>query len=188
MQTNDSTADDAALVARVRAGDPTAFAAIHARLGGELLAYARAHLGARREEAEDVVQDAFIRAYRALLADDRPVVLRPWMYAIVRNRVIDELRRAPRLLVAEPKAVGPVAEDPSAAVAWHEELDAVLADVAALPERQRHALVRQAVDGEPHERIAARLGTSVGATKNLVNRARTTLVASRAQRGVCVAC
>ncbi len=187
MTYDPSNDDDAALVARVRAGDPTAFAAIHARYRQPLQAFAAAQLGSRRDEAEDVVQDAFVRAYRALTADDRPVHLRAWLHTIVRHRVIDELRRPPRVSADDVEWTAVQAGDPAAAAIAREELSAIVADLAALPPRQRAALVSAALDGEPHEHVAERLGTTVAGSKNLVKRARVSLGASRQSRrsGTC---
>ena len=80
---------DEQLVALLRAGDDAAFAAIHDRYRRRLLAYARRFLGGSREDAEDVVQDVFTAAHRALLADEREITLRPWLYRMTRNRCID---------------------------------------------------------------------------------------------------
>lgn len=184
MQT-DSTTTDAALVARLRSGDTEAFALIHARYRRQLLDFARHRLGARRDDAEDVLQDAFIRAYRALLADDRDLELRPWLFRIVANRAIDELRRplraVPTDIAAQPDRHC-CAETPLAAATAREDLADVVADVIALPVRQRQALVAQAVDGVPHEQLAQRLGTTVAGSKALVNRARGHLLSARRDR------
>src|ERR1700679_3830366 len=78
------SAEDAKLVGRVRAGDERAFEAIFKRHQGPLLSYAR-HMLANRDEAEDALQQAFIKAHRALVGGTVPRELRPWLYAIVRN-------------------------------------------------------------------------------------------------------
>ena len=56
-------------------------------------AYTRQMLGGSRSDAEDVLQDVFLRAYGALRNDDRPVTLRAWLYRVAHNRCIDHLRR-----------------------------------------------------------------------------------------------
>ena len=45
------------------------------------------------EDAEDVLQEVFAAAYNAMLADDRPINARPWLYRIARNRCLNHLRR-----------------------------------------------------------------------------------------------
>src|SRR4051812_29864649 len=84
------------LVARFRAGDDAAFTEIHRRFRSQLVAFARRMLRGSGHDAEDVVQDAFIRAYRGLRVTDRAMALRPWLYMIVRNRALDELRTPQR--------------------------------------------------------------------------------------------
>ena len=184
---HDDDADER-LVARLRAGDPAAFESIHARYRRPLVEYAARRLGVRRQDAEDIVQEAFASAYRALIAGDGDVLLRPWLYRIVHNRVVDELRRP---LVAIPVDEIPSrggAPDVLETAAAREELAAVVGDIAALPARQRSVLVGQTLADEPHEVLAARMGTSVGATKNLLNRARMSLhEARRARRAPCAA-
>src|SRR5688500_6339378 len=89
------TLTDDQLVLRFRNGDDAAFSEIHRRFRAALTAFARRMLHGSGHDADDVVQDAFIRAYRGLRATDRAMALRPWLYMIVRNRALDELR-APR--------------------------------------------------------------------------------------------
>src|SRR4051794_7945547 len=84
---------DDQLVALFRAGHDDAFGTIHDRYRQRLLAYARQMLGGSRSDAEDVLQDVFLRAYHALRADGRPVALRAWLYRVAHNRCIDQLRR-----------------------------------------------------------------------------------------------
>src|SRR3954451_13218446 len=85
---------DEQLVALVRAGSEEAFAVIHDRYRQRLFAYVRQMLAqASRADAEDVLQDVFVRAYGALRADARDVHLRAWLYRVAHNRCIDHLRR-----------------------------------------------------------------------------------------------
>ena len=84
---------DDQLVALFRMGYDDAFGAIHDRYRQRLFAYTRQMLGASRSDAEDVLQDVFLRAYGALRNDDRPVTLRAWLYRVAHNRCIDHLRR-----------------------------------------------------------------------------------------------
>src|SRR5688572_20798415 len=87
-----TTMSDDELVARFRSGDDAPFDEIHRRYHRPLTSFARRMLAGTGHDADDVVQDAFIRAYRGLRATDRPMALRPWLYMIVRNRALDELR------------------------------------------------------------------------------------------------
>src|SRR3954451_11448618 len=84
---------DEQLVERFRAGSDDGFRAIHDRYYAHLFAYALQMLGGAQQDAEDVAQDVFVRAYRSLRADERPVALRPWLYFVAHNRCIDLMRR-----------------------------------------------------------------------------------------------
>ncbi len=168
---------DTALVRRLRAGDPAAFCAIHRRYRRELERHAARLLGDRVCGAEDVVQEVFVRAHRALVSDHREVILRPWLHTLVRNRCLDELRRPTALFADEleaherPSATG----DPASTIGRRDELRAVVADVVALPPRQRDVLVRHELQGVPHAKLAADLGITVAGSKSLANRARESL-------------
>ncbi len=147
---------DERLVHRFRAGDDAAFTAIHDRYRGALVAFAARMLNGSGHDADDVVQDSFMRAFRGLRATDRPMALRPWLYMIVRNRALDELRRPARGVVFDEElrlAVVPDA-DPAHRAVEREELREVVAEIARLPERQRLALVLREVDGCTHAETA----------------------------------
>ena len=165
---------DAALVARVRAGDQAAFAAIVTEHTPRLLAHARRIVGGHHD-AEDVVQEAFVNAHRALLRDERDVQLAAWLHAIVRNRALDRLRQArPQAPLDTAILRIPAARtrEPDQALEQRETLGAVLAGIRALPDRQRQALVEHALEGMPHAVIARRLGVSEAGSKTLLHRAR----------------
>lgn len=84
---------DEQLVKLFRQGNEDAFRAIHDRYRARLFAYTRQMLSGSRQDAEDALQDVFVRAYGALRANDREVSLRAWLYRVAHNRCIDELRR-----------------------------------------------------------------------------------------------
>src|SRR5918999_5069247 len=127
---------DEQLVARLRAGDEAAFTEIHDRYRRPLLAYARRVLaGASGQDPEDVVQDVFTAAHRALLADERPVALRPWLYRLTRNRCIDVVRRVHhRDVELTDNDHADAHADPFAKVMRRETLHALVVDIAGLPE------------------------------------------------------
>jgi RNA polymerase sigma factor (sigma-70 family) len=176
------TLTDEALVARFRAGDDAAFTVMHDRYRPALQAFARRMLHGSGHEADDVVQDAFIRAHRSLRATDRPMALRPWLYMIVRNRALDDLRGPRRAddLGDEPHLAAVPEDDPANRAVAREELRRLVAEIGRLPERQRLALVMRELDGRTHVETAAALHTTVPATKSLLVRARQTLEAGRA--------
>ena len=171
--------DDEALVERIRRGDEMAFAAVHARYRAMLERYALRLLRSRTA-AEDVVQEVFIRAHAAILRDDRHIELKPWLYALTRNRALDELRKPKAdhvaLYDAPEQPQIHTATDPVAATERRQQLRDVVADLAALPDRQRDVLLRREIDGFSHEQVAQEFGITVAASKKLVNRARENLV------------
>jgi len=173
--------NDQDLVARFRSGDDSAFTAIHDRFRGPLVAFAGRMLRGTGHDAEDIVQDAFIRAYRGLRVTDRPMVLRPWLHMIVRNRALDELRTPQRTDCFDDEiclAAVPATSDPAQCFSDRDDMRRLVADIARLPERQRMALVLREFDGRTHIETARALNTTVPATKSLIIRARSNLGAA----------
>jgi RNA polymerase sigma-70 factor, ECF subfamily len=167
-------ASDEQLVDLVRAGDDRAFDAIHGRYEQRLIGYARQLLGGAHHDAEEVVQDAFVRALAALRADEREMALKPWLYTIVRNRALDVLRRPARTSDLELHApfLSDTAADPYDRVVGSEDLHNLVGELMRLPERQRTALVLHELGGISHQAIGRQLHVSVGGSKALVSRAR----------------
>ena len=174
-------ASDEQLVDLVRAGDDRAFDAIHARYAQRLVGYARQMLAGAHHDAEEVVQDAFVRALAALRADDREMALKPWLYTIVRNRALDALRRPARTTDLELHApvLSDASADPHDRVARAEDLRDLVVELKRLPERQRTALVMHELGGVSHETIGRHLQVSTGGSKALVSRARSGLDRAR---------
>src|SRR3954468_3139585 len=175
-------ASDEQLVELVRSGDDRAFVAIHERYEARLLGHARQLLGGAHHDAEEVVQDAFVRALRAPRADQLCMALKAWPYTIVRNRALDVLRRPARTtdLEAHAATLCDTSGDPHERFARAEELDALVAGLKRLPERQRTALVMHEMSGASHRAIGRRLDVTVGGSKALVSRARAGLAQARA--------
>src|SRR5580765_3539909 len=95
MGTNRVEAGDAELVLRIRAGDIGAYAALVGRYRGRLGRYAL-HMIGNREDAEEALQDAFVRAYRSLARCDDPARFGAWLYGILVNRCRTTGARASR--------------------------------------------------------------------------------------------
>jgi RNA polymerase sigma factor (sigma-70 family) len=172
--------DDARLVAGVRRGDVQAFEAIVARHRPRLLAYARRILRDRPDAAEDVVQEALMRAHRALLRDDRAIRLGPWLATLTRNCALDEISRVKAYMLPLDAPAATLAlvdhDDPARAHERRATVRGMLEGIATLSEEQRHALLRREVDGASHADIAAELGITGAASRSLVLRARANLV------------
>lgn len=177
---------DQRLIAMARAGNAAAFETIVDRYQGRLLGFCRQMLGST-EDAEDVLQEVFVNAYRAMLADQREINLRPWLYRIARNRCLNQLRK-PSAEAHESMDLVPAAEAASTAERVHnrEEFRQLLTDVGKLPETQRSALLLREMDALSYEEIAEAMDTSVPSVKSLLVRARISLAeASQARQLTC---
>ena len=177
---------DAKLIAMARSGNTGAFETIVDRYQGRLLGFCRQMLGST-EDAEDVLQEVFVNAYRAMLADEREINLRPWLYRIARNRSLNHLRK-PTADAQESMDMVPVVEAATTAekVSNREEFRQLLNDVGKLPETQRSALLLREMDAMSYEEIAAAMETSVPSVKSLLVRARISLAeASQARQLTC---
>ena len=164
---------DEQLLALFRSGREEAFRAIHDRYHDRLLAYVR-HMLRGNSEAEDIVQDVFLRAYGALRTGEREIALRPWLYRVAHNRCIDYVRRAPATPL-QPDELLPGGTDPVAAAEQREDLRRLVADLHALPDAQRSALIIRELEGLSYDDLATTLGVTVPAVKSLLVRARSGL-------------
>jgi RNA polymerase sigma factor (sigma-70 family) len=176
-------ADDERLVAEVRAGSRSAFEVIYDRHHAGILAFCRHMLGSR-EEAEDVVQHTFAAAYEALLADDREIALKAWLYAIARNRCYSVLRgRREHVELEDDGGTSPTTTAGlSVEVERREDLRVLLDDLQRLPADQRAALVLAELGAHSHEEIAVILGVPTTKIKALVFQAREALMSRRLAR------
>jgi RNA polymerase sigma factor (sigma-70 family) len=163
---------DEQLVALFRDGYDEAFRTIHDRYRQRLFAYTRQMLPGSRQDAEDALQDVFVRAYSGLRANDRELTLRAWLYRVAHNRCVDELRRpvppAPELL----DRLHAPSRDPVLEAEQRDSLRRLVEDVRRLPDQQRSALLMRELGGMPYNDIAGALGVSVAAVKSLLVRAR----------------
>jgi RNA polymerase sigma factor (sigma-70 family) len=169
---------DEALIRRLRAGDRGAWEQIDRRYRPEMERFARRMLGdVAPDQVEDVVQESFWRAYRALHRDERTIELRPWLYRLTRNCCLDERarRRTDSVELEDAGLTADGRDEPAVAVERRAALRTLLDDLAGLPDMQRHALLRREIDGLSHEQLAGELGVSSQASRSLVHRARITL-------------
>ncbi len=171
------TQSDARLVELSQEGHERAFEALVHRYRRELLAYCR-RLIAGEATAEDVLQQALLQAWVAMGRDAEIRDVRPWLYRIVHNVAISNIRRAgadPVELVGTEGMGGADSEVESRLAARE-----ALAGLAALPELQRRVMLSTALEGRSHEEIAALLGLTHGAVRGLIYRARAALRAAAA--------
>ena len=163
---------DEQLVAAFRQGQEAAFQVIHDRYKARLFAYARQMLGGSPQDAEDAVQDVFLRAYSALRADARPITLRAWLYRVAHNRCIDQMRRPAPVPVEASEEAPSDAPGPMVAAQQREDLRRLVNDIRALPQQQRSALLMREMDGMTYTELGAALGVTIPAVKSLLVRAR----------------
>jgi RNA polymerase sigma factor (sigma-70 family) len=172
-----SDVSDEALLVLYANGDPGAARALTLRLTPRVLGFA-ARMLSDRTEAEDVAQEAMLRLWR--MAPDwqqGEARVSTWLYRVASNLCLDRLRRSrPRGLdeVAEPEDATP------GVVARMIEADRVLAldeALAALPDRQRQAVVLRHIEGLTNPDIAAVMDIGVEAVESLVARGKKGLAA-----------
>ena len=163
------TQSDERLVDLVRAGSEPAFEAIVSRYRRPLLRYCTRILP--EERAEDVVQQAFVRAYDSMRSREAELALRPWLYRIAHNTALNALRDRGLRHEALDESIDGV-EQPDQALERAQGVRAVLGAVRELPARQRDAIVLREIEGKSYDEIAVELGVTGGAVRQLLNRAR----------------
>jgi RNA polymerase sigma-70 factor (ECF subfamily) len=185
--------EDEAVVAAARAGDEAAFGLLAERHRRKLQLHCYRMLGSF-EEAEDLVQETFLRAWRGRGSFEGRSSFRAWLYRIATNACLDTLksasRRAPR---AQPRTYAEIPwlqpfpdrlldeiaasdPEPDAAIVARETIElAFLVAIQCLTPRQRAVLILRDVLGWPPGDIAALLETSVASANSALQRARAAL-------------
>jgi RNA polymerase sigma-70 factor (ECF subfamily) len=169
ISADDEATQDAALVGRVRAGDTDAYAVLVRRHAPVAMRTA-ALLGAG-SDAEDVVQEALVKAYRSLgsFRTDRP--FRPWLLRIVANEARNAHRTAIRRSAREAgSAFPPALLDPSAEVVDRAEKERLLAAVGRLPDKLGHVVVCRYLLDLDEASTAVVLGVPRGTVKSRLAR------------------
>ena len=178
---------DVALMLRVQAGDQAAFQELFRKFSPRILKFARRLVG-NDARAEEVTQDVFVQVFRFRDRYRPESRLSAWLFTITTNFCLNELRRPERRLRVdlwddrgnEERAEGPALPDPDAVTpeegASSRELAQQLdAAIAALPPKQRAAILLSRFDGLNYQDVAAALGCTEGAVKALVFRATQSL-------------
>jgi RNA polymerase sigma-70 factor (ECF subfamily) len=158
------------LVHAARTGDVRAFASLVDAYYARCLRFAL-HMLSSRSDAEEAVQDTFVRVYRALPKYEEREAFEPWLFRILANRCRSAGARERRR--AEVVEYGDVPERPAAAghddaIAWREEIGIAL---AALPNEQREAFLMRHVEDLSYEDMSVATGAGVSALKMRVKRA-----------------
>ena len=162
---------DSVLVQRVLDGDAAAFTALADRHASACLRFAMRMLGSR-DDAEDVTQETFLRAYRALASYDGNRTFRTWLFAILVNRCRSALKtrtRREQWVIADE---GAVERTPTLAHDRSTELRLELQRaMASLPAEQREAFLLKYVEQLEYTEMSEITGANVSALKMRVQRA-----------------
>lgn len=181
----DPAVDDGRLVAQLRRGDPAAFESLVRAHGGRLLSVARRFLG-NEEDAEDAVQETFIKAFRAISTFQERAQLHTWLHRIVVNTSLMKLRerrRRPQESIddllpafdADGHHTTAPREWSDALFERNETATIVRRAIEALPDQYRAILVLRDIEERNTAETAAILGTSTTAVKVRLHRARQAL-------------
>lgn len=162
----DAEAGDADLVRACLDGQRAAFDALVRRHQRQVYQLCHRFVGSH-EEASDLAQDAFVRAYRGLRGYRGNAAFSTWLYRIAVNVCLNRVAaRAPRLVPLDRvERLDSGAERPDTALLREERAAAVRRAIAQLPKRQRATLILRIYHELPHDQIAAILGSSVGSAK-----------------------
>jgi RNA polymerase sigma-70 factor (ECF subfamily) len=183
-----ATVDDE-VIAALRSGDQAAFAAVIERFRRQLHVHCYRMLGSF-DEAEEIVQETFLRAWRARRAFEGRALLRSWLYRIATNACLDVIarRRPQRVVVGDEvtwlqpypdrllEPVAPSRDEPEEMAVSRETIElAFIVAIHYLPPRQRAVLIARDVVGLPARGTAVMLDMSVASVNSALQRARATL-------------
>lgn len=175
--------DDLELVARVLAGDTDAYAALVDR-HRDLVYTVALRIAGNETDAEDIAQEAFVRAYKALGAFRGDSKFSSWLYRITVNRALGHIKRRMRAPFVEAdaddlretgRAAAPTGESPLEALLDEEFRLRVRQAIAELPPRYRAVVTLYHLEERSYKEAAAILGLPIGTVKTHLHRARAML-------------
>ena len=162
---------DAAVVQRVLAGDGDAYAILVGRYRDRYARFA-IHMLGNRDDAEEALQDAFVRGYRSLARCEDPDKFGAWLMQILVNRCRTHGgrrgRREKTFVHDEVAMMGAATGHPAESAAWREEIQRALEQLDPM---QREAFLLKHVENLSYEEIAELTGVGVSALKMRVKRA-----------------
>jgi len=193
VETSLSELSDAVLVKRARGGEQEAFAELVRRYSER--AFRAAYRVVRDpNEAEEILQEGLIKAYKALDGFESRSSFYTWLYRIVVNLALDRRRREARAPSVEwddsvaprrdPRAVAPESHDPELASRRREVREWVAQGVQELPDGQREVLLLREVDGLSYEEIAQQMQISKGTVMSRLHYARKKMLSFLADKGI----
>jgi RNA polymerase sigma-70 factor (ECF subfamily) len=183
--------DISGLVARAKAGDRTAFDGLVEAYAPRIYNIALRITGSR-DEAQDCVQDAFVRAFSALRRFRGEAAFSTWLYRVAVNVANDACRRLKSQPMLASELAGPGSDDPvpdlggmshgrhgadgpDEQLARAQRRDLVLTAIRSLPEHHRAVIVLCDLQGLSYQEVAEVTGTRVGTVKSRLSRARLAL-------------
>lgn len=166
---------DVGSLAAARAGDSRAFEVLYRRHVGRLYAVCLRLCG-NRADAEEAVQDAFVKAWERLAGFRGEAAFSSWLHRIAVNCVLDRQRTRIRRSAWFADVDDEMLERTAGAVTEAGVDRDLETAIAALPDGARHVFVLHLIEGHSHEEIAAMTGLAVGTCKAHVHRARKLLM------------
>jgi RNA polymerase sigma-70 factor (ECF subfamily) len=194
-RTDSAASTDSELIRAAQANDHAAFESLVRRYSER--AFRAAYRVVRDQQAaEEVLQEAMIKAYRALPRFEARSSFYTWLYRITVNLALDRRRRGKREATVEwddaiahevdPRGMvaATTSVDPELELRRHEVRDLVAAGIQTLPDAQREVLLLREVDGLSYEEIAETMQISKGTVMSRLHYARKKMIVFLAQRGV----
>jgi RNA polymerase sigma-70 factor (ECF subfamily) len=182
--------DQSALIERAKQGDLRAFEQLLAEHLPRIRRFARS-MARDSADADDLAQDALLKAYLALRSYRFSSAFSTWLYRVVRNTFIDHARQTAsrtraQAIAAEPEGdrATPETTPPDELLAQDQQRAALWDAVRALPLEYRTTVVLFDVEGLSHEEVAAVEGVAVGTVKSRLSRGRSQLRGLLRVRGV----
>jgi RNA polymerase sigma factor (sigma-70 family) len=146
------------------------FESVYRRYHQSLYRYCFSIVG-NAEDAQDALQNAMLKAMRALPGEQREIKLKPWLYRIAHNESIELLRKRRDEARVDPE-LATSAGEPAEIAAQRERLRRLLGDISELPDRQRAALVMRELGDLGFAQIGEAFGTSAAVARQTVYEAR----------------
>lgn len=171
------TSEEASWVARAKAGDQAAFAAIFQRYERRIYSFTYRMMG-NPDDAFDLTQETFLKAYRALEKTDEELNVNAWLHRIASNACMDVLRRRQRVRwlpwenAKHDQPSKQTADDPEGAALGGEVQTAVQRVLNAMSPRNRQAMILREYEGLSCEDIGEVMGVSRSAVKSILFRGR----------------
>jgi RNA polymerase sigma-70 factor (ECF subfamily) len=169
--------EEASWVARAKAGDQAAFAELFARYERRIYAFVYRMMG-NPDDAFDLTQETFLKAYRALDKTDEELNVNAWLHRIASNACMDILRRRQRLRwlpwegTKHDRVSTQREDDPEDTLIGDETQRSVAQVLQAMSPRNRQAMILREYEGLSCEDIGEIMGVSRSAVKSILFRGR----------------